>query len=590
MPAGRVLIRSMAQGKDVLTVTQYRQMCGRAGRAGIMSGTDKSGETYLLIKPMEIPNALTLMNSPLPNITSQMSPALDGGKGLLKAVMELFTLELCFSLEDVCTYAQSTLLYHEQCGTSSAAASKEISAVSYSYDGAAVGSSVMLQLPEHNLLGCLTRPQFLATAALSALDAEQYVLACSLYLLKAKAIEVSSMNTADCFHLQNIVTLRHEERLSKCGSIGDVVYFSGVNSGVNEQFLNPIDYVILSESELLDGPSPCYQSQALHTSARVHVSRFGRAILESSLSPDEALIIYEDLLHAQNGINLQSNLHLLYLVTSIDPSTSYIVPNFNKIWSMYGKAKSGMPGATSSNAAAFGAVVDSVKIDEALLFKWSHQPPSKEIIMRCADVIRLSQLSRISAISASAPNSEDGAVVAAKSNKARVMNATHAKNTFMSEHEWKSLCRVRRLWSALILTSVVDGNDSLSTIGQIFGLQESELEQLRNHSHILVHKVQRLCGELGWGSLSRLFETFKPLLDQNIPTELKELMSIPGIPLKVSRVLHANGYSTALSIAEASSDRICHILQLAIAFDSKVRVCCFHLLLFLCVLVIIIGH
>jgi replicative superfamily II helicase len=49
LPAGCVLIRSLNIGKELLNVVQYRQMCGRAGRAGLSN----CGESYLLVKAME---------------------------------------------------------------------------------------------------------------------------------------------------------------------------------------------------------------------------------------------------------------------------------------------------------------------------------------------------------------------------------------------------------------------------------------------------------------------------------------------------------------------------------------------------------
>ena len=55
------------------------------------------------------------------------------------------------------------------------------------------------------------------------------------------------------------------------------------------------------------------------------ISRFGRAAMQSGVSPDEAIMLYEDLNRAINGLNLESDLHLLYLVI---PQDRGLYPDF----------------------------------------------------------------------------------------------------------------------------------------------------------------------------------------------------------------------------------------------------------------------
>ena len=56
------------------------------------------------------------------------------------------------------------------------------------------------------------------------------------------------------------------------------------------------------------------------------ISRFGLATVQSGVSPDEAIMLYEDLNRALGGLNLQTDLHLLYLVT---PQDRGIYPDFH---------------------------------------------------------------------------------------------------------------------------------------------------------------------------------------------------------------------------------------------------------------------
>ena len=109
MPAGRVIIKSLCIGSESLGVIQYRQMCGRAGRAGLC----KYGESFLLVKSSEKVRSLALSSQPIPNVTSQLHPQVDSGRGLLKAILELFSLNLCRCASDVIDQVKMTLFYAE---------------------------------------------------------------------------------------------------------------------------------------------------------------------------------------------------------------------------------------------------------------------------------------------------------------------------------------------------------------------------------------------------------------------------------------------------------------------------------------------
>ncbi|EGG16168.1 hypothetical protein DFA_09196 [Cavenderia fasciculata] len=65
LPAKRVVLTSTKMGFDDISVRTYRQMCGRAGRAGF----DSNGESYLLSKDQKLPTRL---------MTQEMEPLISG--------------------------------------------------------------------------------------------------------------------------------------------------------------------------------------------------------------------------------------------------------------------------------------------------------------------------------------------------------------------------------------------------------------------------------------------------------------------------------------------------------------------------------
>jgi DNA polymerase theta len=61
LPAKRVILDGMMLGIDMISVASYKQMSGRAGRAG----QDDMGEAILMVKKDEEQKAIKLMTEPL---------------------------------------------------------------------------------------------------------------------------------------------------------------------------------------------------------------------------------------------------------------------------------------------------------------------------------------------------------------------------------------------------------------------------------------------------------------------------------------------------------------------------------------------
>uniref|UniRef100_A0A3Q2UTJ3 Helicase POLQ-like n=1 Tax=Haplochromis burtoni TaxID=8153 RepID=A0A3Q2UTJ3_HAPBU len=101
LPARRVILRSPYIATDFLKRSQYKQMVGRAGRAGI----DSVGESILILQEKDrnmVTRAKTLVCAPMESCYSNLMH--DDGKGLLSLVLSLIGL----NLQD---FLQGTLLF-----------------------------------------------------------------------------------------------------------------------------------------------------------------------------------------------------------------------------------------------------------------------------------------------------------------------------------------------------------------------------------------------------------------------------------------------------------------------------------------------
>jgi len=109
LPARRVIIRSPRIGNGLLSRAQYRQMIGRAGRAGI----DSQGESYLVVPPSKggKEHILELISGSVENcISSLMNGSANGFYSLL---LNLIGLKIINHTSEISSFFSKTLFSYQ---------------------------------------------------------------------------------------------------------------------------------------------------------------------------------------------------------------------------------------------------------------------------------------------------------------------------------------------------------------------------------------------------------------------------------------------------------------------------------------------
>ncbi|KAF5903707.1 helicase POLQ-like, partial [Clarias magur] len=104
LPARRVILRSPYVGAEFLKRSQYKQMVGRAGRAGI----DSMGESILILQDRDRDRAKQLVCAPVENCYSNLLH--EGTHGLLSLILSLIGLNITCTEEQVVEFMSRTLL------------------------------------------------------------------------------------------------------------------------------------------------------------------------------------------------------------------------------------------------------------------------------------------------------------------------------------------------------------------------------------------------------------------------------------------------------------------------------------------------
>ncbi|NXI79366.1 HELQ Helicase, partial [Rhipidura dahli] len=108
LPARRVILRAPYVANDFLKKNQYKQMIGRAGRAGIES----AGESILIVQEKDKHLVQDLVHSPLENCYSNL--LLELTKGMQSLLLSLVGLKIAVTHEEVNNFMCCTLLGVQQ--------------------------------------------------------------------------------------------------------------------------------------------------------------------------------------------------------------------------------------------------------------------------------------------------------------------------------------------------------------------------------------------------------------------------------------------------------------------------------------------
>ncbi|NWS71937.1 HELQ Helicase, partial [Crotophaga sulcirostris] len=108
LPARRVILRAPYVASDFLKKNQYKQMIGRAGRAGI----DNAGESILIVQEKDKHLVQDLVHSPLENCYSNL--LLELTKGMQSLLLSLVGLKIAVTYEEVNNFMCNTLLGVQQ--------------------------------------------------------------------------------------------------------------------------------------------------------------------------------------------------------------------------------------------------------------------------------------------------------------------------------------------------------------------------------------------------------------------------------------------------------------------------------------------
>jgi hypothetical protein len=168
------------------------------------------------------------------------------------------------------------------------------------------------------------------------------------------------------------------------------------------------------------------------------------------MNPDEAFIIYSDLLRAQNGIHLENDLHLLYLISPIEHT---LMPDFKRLLSWHDRNKK-----LHSFDGKFVSLGEAIGLEEGYhyLVKWSYQTPSKESITSCFDKLCK--------------------VILKKPDKQKSMNISQP--TQIEVEYFSFLCKCKRIWATLILDQIISSKKSITMLATEYSYQPGDLENL----------------------------------------------------------------------------------------------------------------
>ncbi|XP_075107854.1 helicase and polymerase-containing protein TEBICHI-like isoform X1 [Nicotiana tabacum] len=245
------------------------------------------------------------------------------------------------------------------------------------------------------------------------------------------------------------------------------------------------------------------------------VTPLGRASFGSSLSPEESLVVLDDLIRAREGFVLASDLHVVYLVTPINVD---VEPD----WELYYQRFMELSALDQS-------VGNRVGVQEPFLMRMAHGAP-----------VRTSYRSK----------------AGTKGLQGKFDNRSLNDHMLSDEHMLR-ICR--RFFVALILSRLVQ-EVPVVEVCDAFKVARGMVQALQENAGRFASMVSVFCERLGWHDLEGLVSKFQNRVSFGVRAEIVELTTIPYVKGSRARALYKAGFRTPEAIAEASIPEIVKVL------------------------------
>lgn len=245
------------------------------------------------------------------------------------------------------------------------------------------------------------------------------------------------------------------------------------------------------------------------------VTPLGRASFGSSLSPEESLVVLDDLIRAREGFVLASDLHVVYLVTPINVD---LEPD----WELYYQRFMELSTLDQS-------VGNRVGVQEPFLMRMAHGAP-----------VRTSYRSK----------------TGTKGLQGKLDNRSLNDRMLSDEHMLR-ICR--RFFVALILSRLVQ-EVPVVEVCDAFKVARGMVQALQENAGRFASMVSVFCERLGWHDLEGLVSKFQNRVSFGVRAEIVELTTIPYVKGSRARALYKAGFRTPVAIAEASVPEIVKVL------------------------------
>ncbi|WVZ89441.1 hypothetical protein U9M48_035849 [Paspalum notatum var. saurae] len=239
----------------------------------------------------------------------------------------------------------------------------------------------------------------------------------------------------------------------------------------------------------------------------------GRAAFGSSLSPEESLVVLDDLSRAREGFVLASDLHLVYLVTPINVD---LEPDWELFYERFMQLSS-----------LEQSVGNRIGVVEPFLMHMAH---GAAIIVR------------------GGPQRDTRLL-----NKLQVQTGG---NSLINEH---TLRVSKRFYVALMLSRLAQ-EIPVADVCEAFKVARGMIQALQENAGRFASMVSAFCQRLGWHDLEGLVAKFQNRVSFGVRAEIAELTSIPFVKGSRARALYKSGLRTPVAIAEASVPEIAKAL------------------------------